>query len=120
MAAFLGLFMRRFRRVGLPITICLASLAAPGCGSNDLESPTAKRLRGLAIVFMDYAVARGSGPKDEETLHKHMGAVHETVLSENHLDPKDAQLFISERDQEPFVFRWGTGISFGTPNPAIL
>jgi hypothetical protein len=27
---------------------------------------------------------------------------------------------ISERDQEPFVFIWGTPISFGVPNVPVL
>jgi hypothetical protein len=91
-----------------------------GCGADELNSPTAQRLRGLAVICLDYAAARGSGPKDQETLVKHMGAVHESVLTLNNIDPKDPRLFISDRDQEPFVFRWGQGISYGTPNPPLL
>src|SRR5687767_12772538 len=89
---------RLVRRTCLPIAICLACLAAPGCGANELESPTALRLRGLGVIFLDYAAARGAGPKDEETLKRHMGVVHESVLVTNNVDPKDPQLFISDRD----------------------
>jgi hypothetical protein len=119
MATLSGFLSCRSPRIGLPIAIAVASFAA-GCGASDLESPTAVRLKGLATVFLDYAVARGDGPKDEETLKAHMKQLPDFILEMNKVDPKDPNLFISDRDKEPFVFIWGTGISFGTPNTPML
>jgi hypothetical protein len=38
--------------------IALALLALPGCGSDELNSPTAAKLRGIATYFLDLTFAR--------------------------------------------------------------
>jgi hypothetical protein len=98
----------------------LGALALSGCGANELESPTAVRLKGLAVVFLDYAVSKGTGPADEATLKKHMNNLPDFVLEMNGVDPKSANLFVSDRDGEPFVFIWGSSISVGNPNTPVL
>jgi hypothetical protein len=90
----------------------LALAAVPGCGSNDLDSPTANRLRGLARVYLDYAVPRnGKGPDSEQAFKKHVRALPDFVLRTNGVDPADIEaVFASERDREPFVVRYGITI----------
>jgi hypothetical protein len=101
----------------------LALVAAAGCGADELSSPTAARLRGLATIYLDYAVGKnGKGPAGEQDLKKHMRALPETVLSMNGVDPGalDAA-FVSLRDQEPFVVRYGLSIRqiSGTSAPLV-
>ena len=90
-----------------PVTwpLALALLAAPGCGSDELSSPTAAKLRGLATLYLDYAVSNhGSGPASEQVLKKHARGLPDFVVRANGVDPEalDA-VFVSERDGEPFV-----------------
>jgi hypothetical protein len=92
----------------------LALIALCGCGSDDaLNSPAAAKLKGLATMYLDLAVAKnGVGPANEQELKKHMRSVPDFVLRGNGVEP-DAidSTFISERDQEPFVVLYGAGIS---------
>jgi hypothetical protein len=87
--------------------------ALPGCGSDELNSPTAAKLRGLANLYLDYAVGKnGKGPADEQTFKKHIRGMPDFVVKNSGLDPGSLdQAFVSERDQEPFVVRYGTGIT---------
>ena len=101
----------------------LALVAAPGCGSDEVNSPTAARLKGLATQYLDYAVAKnGKGPAREEDFKKHLRGQPGFVLEMNGLDPKaiDAA-FVSERDGEPFVVLYGIMISqiSGTSAPLV-
>src|SRR6185437_9699266 len=93
-----------------------------GCGGSDaLKSPTAARLKGLATMYLDYAVAKGSGPASEQTFKKHLHTVDGIALTTNGVDPKaiDAT-FISLRDNEPFVVVYGVGVSQISGNSAPL
>ena len=56
----------------------LALAALPGCGSSDeLNSPTAARLRGISTYYLDLAFARnGPGPASEQELKKHIRNHH--------------------------------------------
>ncbi len=96
-----------------------ALLGLTGC-SNELESPTAIRLKGLSAMYLEQVVGGGSAPTSEEAMKKHMAKLPGFLLEMNHVDLKDPKLFISDRDQEPFVFRWGTGISMGQANTPVL
>jgi len=103
--------------------LLLISINCLGCGAEDDEvnSPTGVRLRGLATMILDYAVAAGHGPADEQVLKKHMRTVPGFVLEMNGLDPKDIDSgFVSLRDGEPFVIRWGVGISISKENTPVL
>jgi hypothetical protein len=104
-------------RTRLPLAawlLLLVLMAAPGCGGSDeLNSPTAARLRGLATMYLDYAVAKkGKGPASEQELKKHIRNQPDVVLQTNGVDPAalDA-LFVSARDGEPFVVLYGVSIS---------
>src|SRR5262249_39109267 len=107
----------------IELLVVLAILSAiSGCGSNELESPTAAKLRGLATLYLDYAAARnGKGPANQPELKKHIRGQPDFVLQMNGVDPKalDA-VFVSERDQEPFVILYGVSISGITGSSAPL
>ncbi len=98
-------------------------LAAPGCRSDGLDSPTAVRLKALANFYLDYAVAQhGRGPADEQALKKHLRIQPDFLLKTNGIDPSAIDsLFSSERDGEPFVILYGVQISriSGTSAPLV-
>jgi hypothetical protein len=107
-----------------PLTglVVLALIAAPGCGSNELESPTAAKLKALSGFYLDYAVAKkGQGPANEADLKKHIRSMPDQLMpsgvDRNAIDT----LFVSERDGEPFVVLYGvtiTGVS-GTSGAVV-
>jgi hypothetical protein len=114
--------MRGRGRQALGLVLLVMSVL-PGCGSNELESPTAARLRGLGTLYLDYAVGKnGKGPAGEQEFKKHLRSVPGFVLEMNGVDPNalDA-VFVSERDGEPFVILYGVSISgiSGTSAPLI-
>ena len=102
--------MRSLMLLTVPV-MCAISVA--GCGnSDDLSSPAANRLRTLATVYLDYAVAKGTGPANEQQLHKHVQSVPGFLLEAGGVNPKaGSAAFVSERDGEQFVVRYGVGIS---------
>jgi hypothetical protein len=118
--------MRRKRNILLrPGTwlVLLALLAAPGCGSNELESPTAIRLGKLAGFYLDCAVAKnGKGPANEKALKGHIRSIPGFSLQASGVDPAAIDsLFVSDRDQEPFVVLYGLTIAqvSGTKAPLV-
>jgi hypothetical protein len=99
--------MGSLRRFVLPITV--AALLG-GCGGDDaLQSPTAARLKGLATMYLDYIVAKGgNAPPSEAELKKHMRSIDAIQLNLAGFErDKIDEAFISERDKEPFVVRYG-------------
>ena len=84
-------------------------LAASGCGTAEVESPTAVRLRALAVFYLDYAVPKnGKGPADEREFKKHLRSLPAFRLEMEKLDPGNLDaVFASERDGEPLVVLYG-------------
>jgi hypothetical protein len=107
-----------------PGLLVLALVALSGCGSSDeLNSPTAARLRGISTYYLDLAFARnGPGPASEQELKKHMRRQERSDLLSNGIDPQliDSTQFVSERDQEPFVVLYGLTIRKVTADSAPL
>jgi hypothetical protein len=99
-------------RTGTWLTL-LALLAAPGCGSDELESPTAVKLKAVSNFYLDYAVAKqGQGPASEQDLKKHIRSMPDQLLAPSGVDRNAIDsLFISERDEEPFVVLYGLKIA---------
>jgi hypothetical protein len=94
--------------------LLLALAALVGCGGPDpLASPTAARLRGLANMYLNYAVAKnGGGPSNEDALKKYMHSVEAIQLQASGIDPKAIDsVFLSERDQQPFVVLYAQSIT---------
>ena len=92
--------------------LLLALFMIVGCGSDELNSPTAKRLKGLATVYLDLAVVKnGKGPANERELKVHMKALPDFVLRPSGVDPEAIDSsFASLRDNEPFVVLYNVGI----------
>src|SRR5262245_58654208 len=112
-----------FRLLPMIWLVLLALGAGAGCGSDELNSPTAVRLRGLANLYLDCAVAKnGKGPANEQEFKKHLRSLPDFVVQMNGLDPGalDAA-FVSERDNEPLVIAYGVSISgmSGTSAPMV-
>jgi hypothetical protein len=103
--------------------LAVLALAAAGCGGDELNSPTAIKLKGLANYFLDYAASQGGkGPPNEQALKKHLRSFPADVLHANGVDPAAIDgLFVSDRDGEPFVVLYGTGIGriSGTSAPLV-
>jgi len=90
----------------LPIVVLI------GCGSDELSSPTAQQLRGLAAVYLDFAAAKGRGPENEQQLLRHVANVPAFVLGASKLTTHATESQLnSERDGEPFLIRYGVGVS---------
>jgi hypothetical protein len=101
-----------------------ALILLAGCGPDELKSPTALRMKGLAALYMDAAVAgNGRGPASEQEFKKHLRSLPDHVLGSNGMDSKamDAS-FVSERDSEPLVVRYGLKITkiSGTSAPLVV
>jgi len=95
------------------VSVLLMMLAISGCGSDELNSSTAAKLKGLATIYLDYAVAKkGQGPSSEEVLKKHLRSLPDFVLKMNGIDPSSPEsVFVYDRDKEPFVVLYGITIS---------
>jgi hypothetical protein len=93
--------------------VLLAVAALPGCGSSELDSPTAKKLGALGNFYLEHVVAKsGKGPENEQEFKKHIRATPDHVLSVSGIDRGSIDaLFSSERDQEPFVVVYGQTIT---------
>ena len=100
---------------------CLVALTAAGCGGpNELESPTAHRLKGLATMYLGAAITSG-GASDEQALKRYLRIVDTIQLTTSGIDPNDRNaIFTSLRDNEPFVVRYGIAINNMSGNSAPL
>jgi hypothetical protein len=93
--------------------VLAALVVLPGCGSDELASPTAVKLKALSNFYLEYAVAQqGKGPANEQVLKKHIRSQPDFILKTNGIEPSAIDsLFNSERDQEPFVVLYGMTIT---------
>jgi hypothetical protein len=94
-----------------------------GCGGES-EVPVgdaADNIRKLALNYVQYAAAnRGAGPANEQALKKFM-------VERNAVPPEEAEkYFVSIRDNQPYVIRWGVRpqgsgpIGAEAPQPVII
>jgi len=99
----------------LAFTVLVGALlaGATGCSDNALESPTAKRIKGLGTMFLDHAAAKsGPGPANEKEFRDYLKSKPDFVLDMNGVDPKDIDgTFKSLRDNEPFVVLYGSSVT---------
>jgi hypothetical protein len=104
--------LTRFRLRSL---LCLALLIVviPGCGSDELDSPTATKLRTISNLYLNYAIGKnGQGPESEEVFKKYLRGLSDDILGPAGVNRKELDsLFVSERDGEPFVIVYGQKIT---------
>jgi hypothetical protein len=100
-----------------------ALVSAAGCGADELDSPTAAKLRAVGNMYLDHAVAKnGAGPSAEAQFKAYVRGKPDQVLQPVGIDRNDIDgLFRSDRDGEPFVVLYGkkiAGVS-GTDAPLV-
>jgi hypothetical protein len=97
----------------------LLVLPTAGCGESELSSPSANRLRALTAVYLDFAAAKGTGPTSEQQLRNHVENVPGFLLDAAGVASDVGRTgFVSERDGESFVIRYGIGVSQAPGNEA--
>ena len=88
----------------------LATVGCTNSGSNVPVGDPAENLRKLALAYVQFAAKnRGVGPADKQALKNVM--VRRNQLSEQEADAR----FVSPRDNEPYVVRWGMRPEGGAP-----
>jgi hypothetical protein len=92
--------------------VMLITVGLSGCGDADaLNSPTAKRMSGLANAYLDHVVGANGSPADEAALKKHMKGLRASVQYDFQIDPNNIDAsFVSDRDKEPLVVVYGKAI----------
>lgn len=75
-----------------------------GCGQSTSADPTYSNLATIAIFYAQYrGQNRGGYPKDEQTLKEFIKATGKGVTDVD-------ELFVSERDKQPYVLMFGKNI----------
>jgi hypothetical protein len=88
-------------------------VCANGCEeSSEVSSTAGQRLQALSTVYLDYAVAKGTGPANLKQLEAHLQNAPPFDLSAKGLANDGGNLFISSRDNEPFLISYGMGLEF--------
>ena len=115
-------------RFGLCSFLLLGTLVAlTGCSGADADSMIAdandtnvKRLATLYSIFHNKNKLKG--PKNEEELREFVEAQDPNLLKRGGIDAnKMDELFVSERDGEPFVIRYKVNtVVFGPPLPVVF
>jgi len=94
--------------------VCLIALVAiAGCG-DELNSPTAMKLKGLGNLYTDCALNANNnvGPANEKDFKRYLHSLQPFILNSQGIDPKAIDdAFVSGRDNEPFVVVYGTRIT---------
>jgi hypothetical protein len=92
----------------------LAVIASAGCGPDELESPTAVKLKNLSNHYLTFAINTNGnkGPGKEEDFKRYIRRLpeQERNMQESEIDAT----FVSSRDNQPFEIIYGvpiTGIS---------
>jgi hypothetical protein len=101
----------------------LASVLAWGCGQGGLSSTTAGKLKTLSTLYLDYAAShQGAGPASEESLKAHIRRLDPVQLEAHGIAlAKLDELFVSDRDGQPFAVLYGVSLSqiSGTSAPLV-
>lgn len=102
------------RTFGCLASLVILSLVLPGCGSGgDAKSMIAaandSNVKRVATMYSFFHLKNNfKGPKDEAELRSFISEQDVKRLSLADIDPADLDgLFVSERDDEPFVIRYG-------------
>lgn len=95
------------------VCCCVTFATVAGCGETPppADAATEQRLRQLANAYLNYAVARGTGPANAEALRQNMHAI---LPFGGEGAVVDERAFHSERDGLPFEIRFGQPISQAT------
>lgn len=92
----------RCGRAGFLAAVVLVLVAGCGGESEVPVGDAAENIRKLALGYVQYAATnRGVGPADQKALTKFM-------VERNALPPEEVEKsFVSIRDNQPYIIRWG-------------
>lgn len=114
-------------RFGLCLFVLLgASVVLSGCGGADAGSMIADandtNVKRLATLYSYFHIQnRNKGPKNEEQLRAFIESQDANRLKRGGIDAtKLDELFVSERDDEPFVVRYGVNTVIRGPALAVI
>jgi hypothetical protein len=117
----------RFLPTGLAFCILAVGFLAGCGGSTDPESAVAavnqQNIQRLANLYLTYQMKHGwQGPPDEQAFKKFLRGYNAEKLTRMGVDPNAIdELFINERDGQPFKIRYGVlGSTMGSTEPVIF
>ena len=103
-------------------------VVSTGCGSSstpesvmaEMNNQNIKRLANMYLMYQEEH--NWQGPEDEESLKTFIREYRPKILNRMGIDPaKTDDLFVNERDGEPFKIRYGVpGSMMGCPEPAVF
>lgn len=111
-------------------TATMACLLMVGCGGGkspeqvlaDSNDSNMKRMANLYLLVQMVPGRDFAGPKDEEEFKSVVRAASPDVLTQMGVDPNSLdQVFVSDRDNEPFAIRYGVkGSPYGCQEAVIF
>lgn len=111
----------------LRLSILLAIAAMTGCGGSSPDSRLAdlnsSNLQRIANLYRAYQLKHESaGPADESALRAFVSSLNPKKLERIGVDPGSIDdMFISERDNQPFNIRYGVrGSVMGSNEPVVF
>ena len=114
-------------RFSLCLFVSLGTVVAlTGCGGTDVNSMIAaandSNVKRLATLYSYFHIQnRNKGPKNEEQLRAFIEAQDANRLNRGGIDAtKLDELFVSERDGEPFVVRYGVNTVIRGPSLPVV
>lgn len=114
-------------RFSLGVFVLLgASVLLTGCNGADADSMIAAandtNVKRLATLYTYFHIQnKNKGPKNEEQLREFIESQDATRLKRGGIDAtKLDELFVSERDGEPFVIRYGVNTYIRGPSLAVV
>lgn len=97
-----------------------------GCGS-DPTGPDVESLKAVVELYAQYAAAnQGKPPESAADLRKFLGGLEGQARAAGEPPPANARgtrfdgYFVSTRDGQPFVIRYGTAVSYDPKSTDIL
>lgn len=119
----------RYSVVRFGVCVCVllgAAVLLTGCGGNDADSMIAAandtNVKRLATLYSFFHIRnKYRGPKDETQLREFIEAQDADRLKRGGIDAsKLDELFVSERDGQPFVIRYGVNTVIRGPALAVV
>ncbi|MEM9413217.1 MAG: hypothetical protein AAGA30_19060 [Planctomycetota bacterium] len=104
----------------------LFSVLLSGCGGSNPDSMFAARfdtkMKKLAMLYTTYQTRNDwTGPEDETTFREYIKSISDKRLQRLEITQDDVDgLFVSERDGQPYLFRWSMVGGNGVPPKPIL
>ena len=94
------------RNLGKAIALACFGCTLLGCGQASSGPPEVSKLTTLAVAYGLYQSRHGEPPPDEATFKAFLTEHSQQLLEKSGVEQLDA-LFVSSRDGQPFVIKYG-------------